>query len=87
MFCPNCGAEFPENAEFCMKCGSKRPSSISTSARAAIPQKSANAPANRRKLRVIGIFALIIVAAAVLLALFGNGVSSEIATVQNGYLV
>lgn len=86
MFCPNCGAEFPENAEFCMNCGSRRPSSISTSAHAAIPQKSANTPANRRKLRVIGILALIFVAATVLLALFGNGASAEIATVQNGFL-
>lgn len=87
MFCPNCGAEFPENAEFCMNCGSRKPSSISTSAHAAIPQKSTNAPANRRKLRVIGIVALIFAATTVFLALFGNGTSAEIATVQNGFLM
>ena len=86
MFCPNCGAEFPENAEFCMNCGSRKPSSISTSAHAAIPQKNTNAPANRRKLRVIGIVALIFAATTVFLALFGNGTSAEIATVQNGFL-
>ena len=27
MFCPNCGTEFPEDAQFCMKCGTKRPQS------------------------------------------------------------
>ena len=27
MFCPNCGTEFPEDAQFCMKCGAKQPQS------------------------------------------------------------
>ena len=27
MFCPNCGTEFSKDANFCMKCGTKRPQS------------------------------------------------------------
>ena len=47
MFCPNCGTEFPEDAQFCMKCGTKMPQSqAGPEPAAAPPQDHGKSPEN-----------------------------------------